>query len=226
MKDSARPMVAQIAHIFLTDAQEIPPSARAEEQSDYFALLVERARAGDAAAFDGMMLATEQRVVSIAWRMLGNRDDARDATQEVYLRVFKYLRRFRAGEDFRGWLYRITINVCRDFARKRRSDRTVEFGEIDFGQEGARLEMANSGADPESIALQAQQLALVRCALKSLPTKERAALVMRDLEGFSTEEVAQALGSRPVTVRSQVSSARAKIKIYCDRISRQRGPSR
>src|SRR3981081_1629445 len=113
-------MVAEMAHIFLTDAAEVPSSAREEEHMDYFAMLVARVRAGDTFAFEQIMLATEQRVVSIAWRMLGNRDDAREATQEVYLRVFKYLARFRAGEDFRGWLYRITINVCHDFTRKRR----------------------------------------------------------------------------------------------------------
>jgi RNA polymerase sigma-70 factor (ECF subfamily) len=216
-------MVAEIAHIFLTDAAEVPSSAREEEHTDYFAMLVARVRAGDTFAFEQIMLATEQRVVSIAWRMLGNRDDAREATQEVYLRVFRYLARFRAGEDFRGWLYRITINVCRDFARKRRLTAAAQFDDMEVAQAGAATEPSYSGADPESLALHAQQLALVRRALQSLPAKERAALVLRDLEGFSTEQVAQALGSRPVTVRSQVSSARAKIKAYCDKLSRQRG---
>jgi len=90
------------------------PPARAEETADYFAALVTRACTGDALAFERIMLATEQRVVSIAWRMLGNRDDASDAAQEVYLRVFKYLTRFRAGEDFRAWLYRITMGLQRE----------------------------------------------------------------------------------------------------------------
>ena len=157
--------------------------------------------------------------------MLGNRDDARDAAQEVYLRVFKYLGRFRAGEDFRGWLYRITINVCHDIARKRRLSMVTQFEENEFGQEGSVFAAVSSAGDPEILALHAQQLGLVRRALLSLPVKERAALVLRDLEGFSTEEVAHALGSRPVTVRSQVSSARAKIKTYCDKLSRQRGGS-
>ena len=219
-------MIAEMAHIFLTDAQGIPTPERAEEHADYFAMLVGRVRAGDALAFERIMLATEQRVVSIAWRMLGNRDDARDATQDVYLRVFKYLARFRAGEDFRGWLYRITINVCHDFARKRGSTGAVPMDEIDFDHEAATFAPAPGREDPETLALRQQQLALVRRALRSLPARERAALVLRDLEGFSTEEVAHALGSRPVTVRSQVSSARGKIKTYCDKLLRQRGGSR
>jgi RNA polymerase sigma-70 factor (ECF subfamily) len=214
-------MAAEMAHIFLTDAQEMLPPV-CEESTDYFAVLVARACAGDETAFERIMLATEQRVVSIAWRMLGNRDDARDAAQDVYLRVFKYLARFRAGEDFRGWLYRITINVCHDFARKKGA---TGFDQIDFVQESAALGTEHRGTDPETLALHEQQLALIRSALQSLPPKERAALVLRDLEGFSTEEVAQALGSRPVTVRSQVSSARAKIKTYCDKLARKKGAS-
>src|SRR5438477_8061403 len=152
-------MAVEMAHIFLTDAQELLPPACAES-ADYFAGLVARARAGDEIAFERIMMATEQRVVSIAWRMLGNRDDARDAAQDVYLRVFKYLGRFRTGEDFRGWLYRITINVCHDFARKKGATGFTQFDQIDFVQESAALETRRGGMDPESLALQEQQLAL------------------------------------------------------------------
>ncbi len=128
-------MVAEMAHVFLANAKDIPAPADEEQRADYLTILVTRARAGDALAFERIMLATEQRVVSIAWRMLGNSADAQDATQEVYLRVFKYLARFRVGEDFRGWLYRITINVCHDLTRRKRSMTTTRLSEIDFGEE-------------------------------------------------------------------------------------------
>jgi RNA polymerase sigma-70 factor (ECF subfamily) len=216
-------MAAEMAYVFLTDAQDLRTSACDEEGADYFAVLISRARAGDDLAFEQIMLATEQRVVSIAWRMLGNREDAHEATQDVYLRVFRYLGRFRVGEDFRAWLYRLTINVCHDFARKRRLTEAADFDEIDIDREGGRFDAERRAADPEGRALHEQQLALIRRALQTLPAKERAALVLRDLEGFSTKEVAQVLGSRPVTVRSQVSAARAKIKTYCERLSRKRG---
>jgi len=209
-------MVAEMAQIFLANAENIPASE--QEHADYLTILVTRARGGDALAFERILLATEKRVVSIAWRMLGNRDDARDATQEVYLRVYKYLGRFRAGEDFRGWLYRITINVCHDIARRNRSSAT-RLTELDV----AELPIVEgSTANPEQAVLHQQQLAMVRTALQMLSRKERAALVLRDLEGLSTEEVARILGSRPVTVRSQVSSARAKIKNYCEKLSGRR----
>jgi RNA polymerase sigma-70 factor (ECF subfamily) len=215
-------MAVEMAHIFFTDAQELVSPARTED-ADYFLALVSRARAGDELAFESIMLATEQRVVSIAWRMLGNRDDAREAAQDVYLRVFRYLDRFRAGDDFRAWLYRITVNVCHDFARKRRSHQVNQLNAIDIDQDVASYSLVDSAANPENRTLHSQQLELIRAALQSLPARERAALVLRDLEGFSTEEVAQTLGSRPVTVRSQISSARAKIKVYCDRLTGKGG---
>ncbi|HVG28143.1 MAG TPA: sigma-70 family RNA polymerase sigma factor [Pyrinomonadaceae bacterium] len=216
-------MSAEIAHLFMTGAHDAPRRAHDDDgRADHLAPLVARARAGDALAFERIMIATEQRVVSVAWRLLGNREDARDATQEVYLRVFKYLDRFRAGEDFQGWLYRITVNVCHDLARKRRAG-GEQLDEFDPGHERAAFANPPGGADAERLTLRAQQLALVRRALATLPEKERAALVLRDLEGLSTEETARALGSRPVTVRSQVSSARAKIKSYCDRLLHKGG---
>jgi RNA polymerase sigma-70 factor (ECF subfamily) len=217
-------MAADVAHIFLTGARELPPRERGEEgRTDYLSSLVARTRAGDSRAFELLMLATEQRVVSLAWRMLGNREDARDAAQEVYLRVFKYFARFREGEDFQGWLYRIAVNVCRDIARKKRAGGGEQFDNLEMETQRTAFENSRDDEDAESVALRRQQLALVRRALLTLPAKERAALVLRDLEGLSTEEVARTLGSRPVTVRSQVSSARAKIKTYCDRLLRKGG---
>ncbi|MCA1630571.1 MAG: sigma-70 family RNA polymerase sigma factor [Acidobacteria bacterium] len=219
-------MSAEIAHLFMTGAHDAPQRTRGEERADPLAALVARARAGDSLAFERIMLATEQRVVSVAWRLLGNREDARDAAQEVYLRVFKYLDRFRAGEDFQGWLYRITVNVCHDLARKRRAGAVGQLDDLDPDRGRAAFESPRGGADAEGETLRAQQLALVRRALATLPEKERAALVLRDLEGLSTEETARALGSRPVTVRSQVSTARSKIKIYCDRLLAKGGGAR
>ena len=173
------------------------------------AQLIVRAQNGDASAFDELMLTHERRVVAIAWRMLGNREEARDAAQETFLRVYRHLRKFDSRRDFSAWLYRITINVCRDQARKRGRFSTM----TDIGE----AELLSSGDDVETSAMRSQQRALVLRALSSLSRKERAALVLRDLEGLATEEVARILGSSSTTVRSQISSARVKIKNFRDR---------
>src|SRR5262249_4351747 len=84
------------------------------------ARLIVRAQSGDTTAFDQIISGHQHRVVALAWRMLGNQDDARDAAQEAFLRIYKHIKKFDPTQDFSGWLYRIVVNVCRDLARKRR----------------------------------------------------------------------------------------------------------
>jgi RNA polymerase sigma-70 factor (ECF subfamily) len=174
--------------------------------------LIERAQAGEAGAFDQIVVAYQRRVVSTAWRILGNQDDALDAAQEVFLRLHRYLRSFRTDQDFSAWLYRLIINACHD-TRKRRPHH------VSLEQENARgvLERLQARDDVEASAILLEDERLIARALETLSEKERAALVLRDLEGLPTQEVAQILGSSPTTVRSQISSARAKLRAFRDR---------
>ena len=182
--------------------------------------VIELAKEGDSYAFEQLITSYQHRVVATAWRMLGNQEDARDAAQEVFLRVYRHLKKFRSGEDFSAWLYRITINVCRDAHRRRGpQDRFASFeSELELGNlpEGAN---AN---DVEAAAILSQEQAIIASALDTLSPKEREAIVLRDLEGLATEEVARILGSSATTVRSQICSARAKIKQYRDRLMNRR----
>ena len=179
------------------------------------ASVIERVKAGEPAAFEQLIDCYQRKVLSTAWRMLGNREDARDAAQEVFLRVHKYLGGFRSDQDFAAWLYRIIVNVCRDHMRKRSAHH--QFASFESELEDGALEALASNEDVEANAIRSQQRAMIGAALDTLSTKERAALVLRDLEGLSTEEVARVLGSSQTTVRTQISSARAKIKQYRDR---------
>lgn len=180
------------------------------------ASVVERAKAGDPAAFEQLIDCYKHKVLSTSWRMLGNREDAQDAAQEVFLRVHKYLSGFRSDQDFAAWLYKIIVNVCRDQIRKQGGRH--QFASFESEREDGTLDDLVSGDDVEANAIKSQQRALIAEALDTLSTKERAALVLRDLEGLSTEEVARVLGSSQTTVRTQISSARAKIKQYRDRV--------
>lgn len=191
----------------------LPVNALTPDQTS-LALLIERAAAGDTAAFERIMIQSQQRVMAMTWRMLGNEADARDASQEVFLRVYKYLKRFRQDQDFFAWLYGITVNVCRD-SLKQRQNHSKRFVPLVEGAEGVAFEVAAEHVDVEAIVVQAQQRELMAKAIALLPFKERASIVLRDMEGFSTEEVAQIMKSSATTVRSQISSARKKIRIYC-----------
>src|SRR4030095_9300465 len=124
------------------------------------ALLVERAAAGDTAAFEQIMIHSQQRVMTMSWRILGNEAEARDASQEVFLRVYKYLGRFKQDQDFFAWVYRITVNVCRDMLKKRQheSDRFGSFA-ADLSEEV--LEIPFEQVDAEQTLIQAPRLQLI-----------------------------------------------------------------
>jgi RNA polymerase sigma-70 factor (ECF subfamily) len=209
-------MPGEVADIALmTDRLELPDSS-AKVAVSTLGPVIARAKAGDVAAFEQIIEFYQRKVLATAWRMLGDQEDARDAAQEVFLRVYKYLAGFRLDQDFGAWLYRIIINVCRDQVRKRCHHE--QFTSIEMEQELGNFEALTSGEDVEAAAIHSQQRAMVIQALATLSKKERAAIVLRDLEGLSTEEVARVLGSSQATVRSQISTARAKIKQYRDRV--------
>ena len=182
----------------------------------WLALLVERASAGDTVAFEQIMIHSQQRVMAMSWRILGNEADARDASQEVFLRVYKYLGRFKQDQDFFAWVYRITVNVCRDVLKKRQQQND-RFGALTTDSAEQILEIPSEEENAEQTLIQAQRRELISRAIATLPFKERASLVLRDVEGLSTDEVARVLKSSSTTVRSQISSARRKIRDYCRR---------
>jgi RNA polymerase sigma-70 factor (ECF subfamily) len=201
----------------------LPVNVLSENQT-WLRLLVERAVAGDTAAFEQIMIHSQQKVMTLSWRMLGNEADARDASQEVFLRVYKYLGRFKQDQDFFAWLYQITINVCRDSAKKRQHQTAqfTSFASSDIGRDEGVLEIPSEDQAVDEALIASQQRQLIAVAMATLAEKERTAIILRDIEGFSTEEVARILKSSSTTVRSQISSARKKIKIHCERYLRRK----
>jgi len=171
--------------------------------------LLEQAMAGDSAAFEQILIRHERRVLRLAWRLLGSMADAQDAAQEVFLRAFKYLHRFDVRKPFQPWLLRMTVNVCRDLGRKRQRQRRI-FSDIDPLY--VEFEDRGSANDPHHALASEQQKQILQKALTALPEKQRTALILRDIEGLSTAEVAEILESSETTVRSQISSARVKLK--------------
>ena len=199
---------------------QLPVNALTQNQTT-LAYLIERAASGDTAAFEQIMIHSQHRVMAMTWRMLGNEADARDASQEVFLRVYKYLGRFKQDQDFFAWLYAITVNVCRDIAKKRQhhSDR---FMSLTAGANEGAFAVPSEQVDVEETLMHTQQRELIARAMATLPNKERASIVLRDVEGLPTDEVARIMKSSSTTVRSQISSARKKIKIYCAQYLRRK----
>ena len=162
---------------------------------------IRAARSGDRDAFETIMLATERRIASVAWNILGDREDVKEALQETFLRVYRHLDRYDEHRDFFGWLYRIAVNVCRDLDSRRRRWRFF-----------LPIEKAAEVHAPQEDPILKDDVARMMRAIDTLPQKERFAIVLRDIEELPTEEVAAILGNSPATVRVQISSARAKIR--------------
>jgi RNA polymerase sigma-70 factor (ECF subfamily) len=171
--------------------------------------LLRDAKAGDRAAFEQVVLRHERRVLLTALRLLGRWEDAQDAAQEVFVRLHRYLGRFDDALELAPWLYRMTVNVCRDIGRKRPAHTELDPNAVD------------PAWGPERSARSAEERRILEAALRRLPEKERAALVLRDLEGLPTRDVARILRSSEATVRSQVSSARLKILKLTERFRRE-----
>ncbi|MCX5771684.1 MAG: sigma-70 family RNA polymerase sigma factor [Candidatus Hydrogenedentes bacterium] len=165
--------------------------------------LIARATAGDRPAFELLVRRTQSLVLRTALHLLGNREDARDATQDVFIRMYNYLPGFNPERPIEPWLYKITLNVCRDMLRKRAR-----------WHAGSAAETRPVAVFPRPEARERHEL-LIR-ALDTLSERERAAIVLRDFEGVSTEETAQILNIRQVTVRTLISRARIKLKQACD----------
>jgi RNA polymerase sigma-70 factor (ECF subfamily) len=190
----------------------------AGSDDERMAQVISLAITGDRAAFGEIVIRHERRVLTLAFRLLGTMEDAQDAAQEVFLRTFKYLRRFDASRPLEPWLVRTTVNVCHGLGRKRQQQRTV-FVQSDF------LDRADPGGNPHTELRAEEQRRMLHRALEGLGDKERTAVVLRDIEGFTTAEVADILGSSEATVRSQISVARLKIRKVIERMrSREGGP--
>jgi len=171
--------------------------------------VIRAARDGDERAFEEIMLASERRVALLAWRILGDAEEVKEATQETFLRVFRHLSQFDDQLDFFGWLFRIAVNVCRDIEKRRR--RRWIFAPAHEG-----MSVASNARAADDVLAARDDAALLTRAIDALPAKERLAVILREVQELPTEEVAAILGSSPATVRVQVSKARAKLRVWIE----------
>jgi RNA polymerase sigma-70 factor (ECF subfamily) len=174
---------------------------------------IESAKTGDEAAFERILVMHEKLVLRVARRILPDPEDAKDAAQEVFLRLHRNLQRFEADKQLTPWLYRMTVNIALDVCRRSKRNEAFE----------PNAEPVDRTPDPEQTLLGEQRRRIIAAALTRLSPKERAAIVLRDMEGLSTADVARILESSETTVRSHISTGKAKLKSIVEaRLRRQR----
>ena len=172
-------------------------------------LLLEQFCRGEAEAFEQIVLKYQNRVFGLALRMLRDRAEAEEASQEVFLKVFRALRDFRGGSKFSTWLYSI---ACRHFLNHLKARRRREMGAFPFHRDGL-----DPSPLPDAVVEEKELRALVEGELMRLKEEHRLVLILRDIQGLSYEEIAEALGVELGTVRSRLHRARMELKEQLER---------
>ena len=175
--------------------------------------IIEKVLGGDANAFEELVLKYEKTVYNLALRMVGDRDDAFDMTQEAFIKAYGSLSSFRGDSKFSVWIYRITTNVCLDFLRSKSRKQQVSLTVSD-DDEDAQLDIPDPKADPEQQLIKKISMQSVEEGLKTLPDKQRQILVMRELCGMSYAEIGKALSMEEGTVKSRIFRARKRLCIF------------
>jgi len=172
--------------------------------------LLRQAQSGNREALEQLIMLHEHRIFALAFRMTGNVADAQDAVQETFIRLHLGVRKIDAARGVGPWLGAVAVNACHDIGRRRRRSRLMPVPAVD-------VEIPDSMPDPERRLSGRESEECLRAGLATLPEKERSALLLREMQGLTTAEVARALGSSEVTVRSQISSARLKLRRFFHR---------
>lgn len=175
------------------------------------AAIVRKVLGGDANAFETLVLEYEKNVYNIALRMTGNSEDAADMTQEAFIKAYNSLQSFRGDSKFSVWLYRIVSNVCLDFLRSKNRRPTVSLSVEDDDGEDAQLDVVDESQSPELLLDRKLTRDSVRRGLDSLPPDYRQILLLREIQGLSYDEIAQALSLEVGTVKSRIFRARKRL---------------
>lgn len=174
--------------------------------------LVQRAKQGDERAFEQLVTAYERKVYATAYRYMSNEADAMDAAQDVFVRVFRFIGKFNEDSSFSTWLYRITINVCKDNLKKRAGRAELPLEVQDDDGESYSHEISDSRYDPVEVYERSQLSRDIREGIEALPQNYKEMIVMRDVCGMTYEEISEELSLEIGTVKSRISRARERLR--------------
>jgi len=200
------------------DLEQVASAAVADARPQADNQFIERLKRGDAAAFETLVNERSGEIYGLLYRLTENAEEARDLTQETFLRAFQSINHFRGESDVRTWIYRIAINQARNrwrWWRRRRRDATVSIDAPEIG--GGRLGListlkSNTVKDPEQDTLANERERALKKALSSLRRVYREAVVLRDIEGFAYEEIAATLQISVGTVKSRLARGRQELR--------------
>lgn len=183
--------------------------------------VIERCKGGEERAFSEIVLAYQKKVFNIAFRMLGNREEAKELSQEVFLSIIESIKELREVSRFESWLTQITLNHCRNrwkYLKRRQYFKTDSLNdpiEIEDGE--LQRQMFDPSDNPEAHLEKKMVRQLVQKGLMTLKEDQREMIVLRDLQGYSYEEIAEFLSLPEGTVKSKLHRARMDLKEILER---------
>jgi RNA polymerase sigma-70 factor, ECF subfamily len=169
--------------------------------------LIEQCLTGDQAAWDAIVRQNWRKVFNVAYKFVGKHDEAEDLTQDIFLKIFKALKTFDRRANFQTWIISISRNLCIDHYRSVRKERQTIARDVDPGD----LQPASSERSPQAVAEHQDLRAMLRQALETLPATLRTAVVLRDLQELSYQEIADRLKLPEGTVKSRINRGRIEL---------------
>jgi RNA polymerase sigma-70 factor, ECF subfamily len=198
------------------ELEQVAPAAALEIRPAAESEFIERLKRGEAAAFEELVGERSGEIFGLLFRLTENSEEARDLTQETFLRAFQNIGRFRGEADLKTWIYRIAINQARNrwrWWRRRRRESTVS---LDAPQgrssQTVMATLAESSENPEQLTLAHEREVALRSALQRLGRAYRETVILRDIEGFTYEEIATTLGINVGTVKSRLARGRQELR--------------
>ncbi len=176
-------------------------------------LLIEQSRQGNVEAFEELIKDYKKVAYNIALRVLRNVEDAEDASQEALIKVFKNIQNFNMESTFKVWMYRIVVNTCIDFKRKKNINVVSIDETIDLGGNGQmHREIADDSNNPDSLVERNFNNKLINDAVNKLDDDYKNIIILRDIQGFSYSEISEILTCNIGTVKSRLNRARKSLK--------------
>jgi RNA polymerase sigma-70 factor (ECF subfamily) len=182
--------------------------------------LIERCLEGDQSAWDDIVRQHWRKVFNVAYKFVGRHDEAEDLTQDIFLKLFKSLRTFDRRANFQTWLISVSRNLCIDHYRSVRKERQTIDRDVDAG----KLTPASSDRGPYVALERADRRELLRRALERLPPTLRTAVLLRDLQEYSYQEIAEQLHLPEGTVKSRINRGRLELARQIKRIEQRTRP--
>jgi RNA polymerase sigma-70 factor (ECF subfamily) len=176
-------------------------------------ILIQKCKNGDIHSFELLIESYQSKVFNIAYRMLGNAEDASDVAQEVFLKIFKSISTFKEEASLSTWIYRIATNVCLDEIRKRKKENIISMNSTIQLEDGElNIQMETTDPRPDEILEEKELRDEVKDAIGCLKDEHKIVIILRDINGFSYEDISNILNCPLGTIKSRINRARNSLK--------------